>query len=214
MLDQNIVELINKMLDLDSFSTDIQKRFWDRMLHYLDHGKTNDVINGRTLEYIEKNLTKLIHFFESVGYTKEEYVHILSTMPSLINLADVIYNKYLMLGCIVKPGEVDIRKEKLLARPLDLMLGLDEIISRYLIISQTGYGVFTWNNMTHISKTSFANIFVTKIKPADYKIFENVDSAKQYMENMDVSDFPLDEVKKWDVNRELVEKYENKSFGI
>ena len=68
MIDESVVKLFEESLDLrNAASTEEQLNFWQSMKKYLTHGRKEDIINGRSLNYLTNNLTEIIKFLRSIN---------------------------------------------------------------------------------------------------------------------------------------------------
>lgn len=152
-------DLFNNKLGLASLDIHLQKEFLVAISHYLDHGRKEE-INGRTFGFVLKQLDSLILFLESVGYTNEEMVRIITNLPSILNTVDDLYKKYLLLGILEDPRKNNLRKEKLLNKTKDFMVGFNKIYARYKLVCETGYERLSWNVIVHASDREFCSIFI------------------------------------------------------
>ena len=144
---------------------------------------------------------------EWMGFNKKEMVQILGNLPNLLNSVDELYKKYLFLG-IIENEENSFRKNKLLNRTRDYMVGLSKIYARYKLICEAGYDNLRWNSLVHASDKEFARIFVrsTYVKP--YQLFDTEEQVYEWLENVNFDELNIEEIKCWDVNEELVRSYE------
>lgn len=208
MLDE-FKDLFYSKLDIGTLDFKEQSAFLAAMVKYLDHGR-KDKINGRTLEFVSRQLDSLIRFFESVGYTKKEMVQILTNLPSLLNTVDDLYKKYLLLGVVENPYNT-LRKDKLLHRTKDFIIGFNKIYARYKLVCEAGYDNPNWNVLVHASDREFAKIFVVGTYKKSYQVFTLPERVLEWLNGVSTSEFDLEQTKSWDVNKEIVEKYEERS---
>lgn len=208
MISNEFVEMFYKKLLLQQFSREFQENFLVAMARYLDHGRKEE-INGRTFEYVERQIDKLLLFLGSIGCTTWDAVKILTNMPSLLNTVDDLYNKYLFLG-IVENENNTFRKEKLINRTKDWMVGLPKMYARYRLVCDSGYGKANWNNLVHSSDREFASIFIHSAYNKNYQMFETLEEVMNWLKSVDVNELDFDLVKHWSVNEEIVARYEGK----
>lgn len=208
MMSNEFIEMFYKKLLLQQFSAEVQENFLIAMKRYLDHGRKEE-INGRTIDYVERQIDKLLLFLGSIDCTIGDAVIILTNMPSLLNTVDDLYNKYLFLGVIENENNT-FRKDKLINRTKDWMVGLSKIYARYRLVCDSGYGRANWNNLVHSSDKEFASIFIHNAYKKDYQMFETEGEVKNWLENVDVKELDFDLIKHWPVNEELVTRYEGK----
>ena len=209
MPNQDIVQLLEKKLDLNNISDDLRNAFWTKMVNYLDHGRKNGIINGRTYSFIEDKINTICDFFDLIHLTNEEKVIVLSNMPSLLNTCDELFNKYLLLGVIEKNG-TNIRKEKLVNKTNDYRVSLESIYRRYMVAVNTGYSNITWNLLVHASNSEFASIFIKGKHYKTYQIFDSLIALESYMNSISVDSLNIEDIKEWDSNREIMEEYEKR----
>ncbi|MDE5889095.1 MAG: hypothetical protein K2H20_03650 [Bacilli bacterium] len=209
MLSSEFVEMFYRKLHLSQCSIEQQEKFLISVTRYLDHGRKEE-INGRTLEYVERQLDKLLKFLGSIECTIEDAVTIMTNMPSLLNTVDVLYDKYLFLG-VVENEENTYRKDKLVNKTKDFMVGLPKIYARYRLVCESGYGKANWNNLVHSSDKEFASIFICGKYNKSYQLFDGYEGVMSWLADVDYSDLDIEEIKHWTINKEIVEKYEGKS---
>lgn len=212
MVDYEFIKLFMDKLDLSNLSENERNSFFAIMIKYLDHGR-KDAINGRTLLYVEAQLDKLLNLLECMGCTKEDCVKVLSNLPSLLNTVDDLYNKYLLLG-IVEDVDNSIRKDKLINKTKDYMVGISKIYARYRLIMESGYNVFSWNILMHATDSEFCKVFTRGKYFKPYQSFSDKDSVMRWLNQVDFGEFDIEQWKGLEVNKELVAKYEGKKTGI
>jgi len=203
-------DLFYSKLDLGRMSFNVQSLFLNAMTKYMMHGRHDDEVTGRTYEFLSEKLDVLIKFFEAVDCSKDEMVKIITSFPSIFNNADELYSKYLFLGIVEDPETNDFRKYKLVNKPMDYMVSLKKIYARYKMMIAFGYDDISWNNLVHVTDSEFCKIFVKGKYKKPYKEFDNEEDAMNFLNNIDVSDFDLESIKSWDVNKEIVARYEEK----
>ncbi len=209
MVSSAFLDMFYKKLFLNQCSPETQKSFLVAITRYLDHGR-KDEINGRTLEYVEKQLDKLLLFLESIGCTLEDAVTILINMPTILNTVDVLYDKYLFLG-VLENEDNTFRKNKLVNKTKDYMVGLPKIYARYRLICESGYDKVNWNNLVHSSDKEFASIFMHGKYDKSYQMFDRQDQVANWLASIDINELNIEEVKHWPINEEIVMRYEGKS---
>lgn len=207
MPNQDIIEFLEKKLKLNTVSDELRVEFWNKIVTYLDHGRQDGIINGRTLEFIERKINNLNSFFDMIHLTYEERVQVLTNMPTLLNTSDDLFNKYLLLGAIEKEGS-HIRREKLVNKTNDYRVGLDVIYKRYVIACNAGYSNISWNLLVHASHKEFASVFIKSEYNKPYQIFNNIMELEQYMNSISLDTLNFEDVKCWDSNKEIMEEYE------
>ncbi len=206
-------ELFNSKLKLKELDVGLQKEFLQAISKYLDHGR-KDEINGRTLGFVLKQLDSLTTFLDSVGYNNEEMVRIITNLPTILNTVDDLYNKYLLLGVLENYQKNDLRREKLLNKTKDFMVGFNKIYARYKLVCESGYERLSWNVLVHASDREFCSIFVRGTYKKHYQMFSNPTEVMKWLESVDSSEFDIESAKNWEVNKELVGRYEKRSKGI
>ena len=200
-MSDKLKELFYTKLGLEYLSEPIQKHFFDVMETYIKH--------GRTYEYIESTLERLLFFFNAIGIGNVEAVIILSNFPAILNIVDELYPKYLFLG-IIENDDNSFRRHKFFSKTKDYRVGLHKMYARYRLCLEAGYEDIKWNTLVHASDSEFAKIFVEGTYRKYYQIFHSVDQVNAWLESVDISELDLDEFKKLPVNEEIVEKYEGK----
>lgn len=210
---EDFKEIFYSKLDIQSMDLNIQRNFLESISKYLDHGR-KDEVNGRTLNFVLKQLEQLISFLECVGYTKEEMVRIITNFPPILNTIDDLYNKYLFLGLLEDPSKNDLRKDKLLNKTKDFMVGFNKMYARYKLICETGYDRLSWNTLVHASDREFCSIFVRSTYRKSYQLFTDPVQVMRWLKQINPDEFDIEEVKTLAANKELVEKYEKRSKGI
>ncbi len=212
-MNEDFKEIFYSKLDIQSMDLNTQRNFLESISKYLDHGR-KDEINGRTVNFVLKQLNQLISFLECVGYTKEEMVRIITNFPSILNTIDDLYNKYLFLGLLEDPSKNDLRKDKLLNKTKDFMAGFNKMYARYKLICETGYDRLSWNTLVHASDREFCSIFVRSTYRKSYQLFTDPVQVMRWLKQINPDEFDIEEVKTLAANKELVEKYEKRIKGI
>lgn len=212
-MNEDFKEIFYSKLDIQSMDLNTQRNFLESISKYLDHGR-KDEINGRTVNFVLKQLNQLISFLECVGYTKEEMVRIITNFPSILNTIDDLYNKYLFLGLLEDPSKNDLRKDKLLNKTKDFMVGFNKMYARYKLICETGYDRLSWNTLVHASDREFCSIFVRSTYRKSYQLFTDPVQVMRWLKQINPDEFDIEEVKTLAANKELVEKYEKRIKGI
>lgn len=197
--------LINK-LNLEKIDPNLAERFIASMIKYMEHGRKVGVVEGRSIDFLDKHLTELINFLNVIGLNDEEKIIVLCNMPSLINVSNDFVHKYLLLG-IIENDSNTYRRKKLINKTNDFRIGFKKLWGRYTLVTNVCYPNITWNVLVHASDKEFAKIFVKSTYYKSYQCFNTVEEVLDYVNNVSVDIFDLEEVKSWDVNKELVEKY-------
>ncbi len=212
-MNETFKELFYNKLGLDSMTLDMQRDFLKAMSDYLDHGRSNKN-NGRTLQFVAKQLSGLITFLECLDYNQEEIVRIITNFPSILNTVEDLYNKYLLLGVVENSVENNIRRDKLLNKTKEFMVGFNKIYARYKLICEAGYGRIGWNALVHASDREFSKIFVYGSYRKSYQLFSSQEAVIEWLKNVDATECDIESLKTLDVNKELVSKYEKRTKGI
>lgn len=194
-------------LKLDKIDDSLRDRFIDSMIKYMEHGRKAGVIEGRSIDFLDKHLTELIKLLDVVGLTLEEKIVVLTNLPSLINTSADMVKKYLLLG-IIENDNNTFRKDKLINKTNDFRIGLKKLWGRYTLVTNVGYPNINWNILVHASDKEFAKIFVKGAYYKPYQHFGSVEEVLDYVNNVTLEGFKLEEIMCWDVNKELVEKYD------
>ena len=212
MIDKKFVHLFYTSLDMSSIrDKNFLDNFWYSIHKYLSHGR-GDKVNGRTYEYVEKQLQNLIHTLDAIGYNKHEMAQIICNLPTVLNMGEELYKKYLFLAVIENEGN-NIRKNKILNRTKDIMAGFPRMYARYKLICYSGYNKPSWSNIVHASTKEFLSVFIKDKYEASHQVFKTFEEGIAWLESVDVNEFSLEDAKSWDINKEFVKKYENKSVG-
>lgn len=211
MIEKGFVKLFYDMLELSEIKDQkILDNFWYSIHKYLSHGrKDKEEINGRTLIYVKTQLEKLLTLLDCMGFTKEETIQMITNLPTIINMVDELYKKYLFLG-IIENEENSVRHEKFITKTKDLMIGFTKMYARYKMICESGYNRPTWSNILHASDNEFLKIFIKQKYYHDYQLFNNIEEATNWLNNVQVDDFDFELAKSWEVNKEFVTKYESR----
>lgn len=199
--------LFEEKLNIKSLPLNIQESFWVSITRYLQHGRKEGVVEGRTFEYLEKHLEELLKFLNALRYTDEEKVIIITRMPAILNTTKDVIDKFLLLG-VLENEENTFRRKKLLNKTNDYRVGIKKIYGRYITAVTAGYPNINWNLLVHATDTEFSAIFVKNVHEKDYQIFESAEDVLDFVNNVSLDTLDIEELKKWDVNREIVEYYE------
>lgn len=208
MISNDFLNLFYNKLGLKTMSKDIQTSLIASMTRYIDRGREN-MVNGRTMNFISLKLDNLIDLLNCIGLNKDEIICVLIDFPNILNSVDDLYNKYLILG-IVENSENTFRKRKLITKPKDFIVGLSNIYARYCLIKETGCDKISWNSLINTSKQEFANMFVKGTYQKPYQVFESVNQVLDWLSNVNIENLDIEYFKSLKVNEELVEKYEGK----
>lgn len=207
MIDVEVLEMFNEKLGIAYVGRELCEEFLKSMTRYLKHSKADaNKVGGRTKAFLEEKLNEFINLFSSFGYNAKELVIIISNNPYLLNVINDCYFKLLLLG-VIENSFNEVRKEKIITRTKDFMMSIEKIYARYKLICNTGYDKCNWTNLLSKSENEFCKIFVNK-SGMPHQIFNNLEEVKNYLYNIDVSDFNIEEFKSMDVNKEFVAKYE------
>lgn len=204
-----VTELFENKLKLKSLPGAVQISFWNAITKYLQHGRKEGVIEGRTLEYLEKHLDELLKFLDALMYTDEEKVIIITRMPAILNTTKDVIDKFLLLG-VIENQENTFRRKKLLNKTNDYRVGIKKIYGRYITAITAGYHNINWNLLVHSTDTEFASIFVKNVHEKDYQIFDTHEEVLAFVNNVSLDTLNIEELKNWDVNREIVDNYEGR----
>ena len=201
-----VAMLFEKKLHLSSIGETLKNKFLLVMSKYLEHGRTEGVIEGRTYEYLDRHLSELILLMDAIELSNEEKVIVLTNMPSLLNTSSDMITKYLLLG-VLENEDNTYRKKKLINKTNEYRIGLKKLYGRYVLATHAGYPEINWNLLVHSSDFEFAKRFVRASYYKPYQMFRDVEEVYAYLDRIDVSNIDIDEIMSWDVNRELVDKY-------
>ncbi len=200
-MNKEFKDLFYEQLLLGEVSFKEQSDFLLKMASYLKH--------GRTVEFVSEKINKLLEFLYALDLNTKDAIRILTLYPAILNTVDNLYEKYLFLGYI-EDLDNEVRKKKLLNSPRDFMIGLNKMYARFSLISESGYGVYNWNNLVHASDREFCRIFVKRTYEKPYQVFDNELQVLDYLSNVDINRLDISYFKKMTVNEELVRKYEGK----
>ena len=196
-LDENLKQYLSDRLCLDQFITSEEKKnFFAIISHYL--------LNRSTIETFIKNLEETVLFYEFVGVSYTDMIRSICNWPAVIHAnKEELFIKYLLLADVVsyRTGEL-ARDNILINHPKDLMTGLDTIYARIRFLQSEDAEVFLRNERITRRK-------VLKITHSEFEEIYRVDKEsllKMYPFTPDA----LEDIKEWELNRELVEKYEKK----
>ena len=203
-MEDSYLVFLEKKFGISTLPNEYRSKFYKAIGDYLNH--------GRTIDFLDTKIDLLFKFSKSIGLSQEEVVLVLSSFPGILNVVEDLYNKYLFLG-IVENEENTIRKDKLINKANDYRVGLRKIYSRYKFMVNIGYDKITWNSLVHATDQEFASIFVVGKYAKPYRIFGSTDEALKALNDIDISDFNVDDYKKIKVNRKIVEGYEGQGFG-
>ena len=141
---QDIGLLLERKLKLSVVSESLRNKFYIVMRKYLEHGRKEGVIEGRSYEYLDKHITELMLLMDALELTAEERVTVLTNMPSLINTGKDMVTKYLLLG-VLENEDNTFRKKKLINKTNDFRIGLRKLYGRYILATNAGYPEINWN---------------------------------------------------------------------
>ena len=201
-----VATLFEKKLHLSLVGEALRNKFLLVMSKYLEHGRTEGVIEGRTYDYLDRHLSELILLMDAIELSNEEKVIVLTNMPSLLNTSNDMITKYLLLG-VLENEDNTYRKKKLINKTNEYRIGLKKLYARYVLATHAGYPEINWNLLVHSSDFEFAKRFVRGSYYKPYQMFRDVEEVYAYIDRIDVSNIEIDEIMSWDVNRELVDKY-------
>ena len=139
-----VIMLFEQKLHLSTVPENLRNKFFIAMKKYLEHGRHEGHIEGRSYEYLDKHLTELMFLMDAIELTTEERIQVLTNMPSLINTSNDMITKYLLLGCL-ENDENGFRKKKLINKTNDYRIGLKKLYGRYILASNAGYPEINWN---------------------------------------------------------------------
>ena len=200
-------EVFEKYLNVSEI-IDNSDIFYEKIINYLKHSRNGEDISGRSISFIEESLGNLVYFLNIIGCSDIEKIIVIGNMPSILNSVEELYKKYLFLGVVCDNG--DIRKDKIVNHTKDYMCGLKTIYKRYCLVRDSGYNKYTWNVLVHSTDDEFANIFITGTYSYRHKIFSSKDDVDKWLSSVNVDNIDWESIKKMDVNKEIVNKYENK----
>ena len=200
-MDKRFKDLFYEKLLLGEVSFKEQSAFLLKMTAYLEH--------GRSIDFVEEKINKLLEFLYALGLGTKEAIKILTAYPAILNTVGNLYEKYLFLGYIENLDNT-VRINKLLNSPRDFMIGLNKMYARFRVITDSGYGIYNWNNLVHASDREFCKIFVKGTYDKPYQIFDNELEVLDYLSRVDTKKLDMSSLKEMVVNEELVSNYEGK----
>lgn len=212
MLDNELVQLFYKKLHMNELTKEEQVSLLRSVTMYLQHNRSQD-IKGRTADFLDTKLSTFVSIGEAIGLSYPEMAKAIGGFPNILNTIDDFYNKYLILG-VVENEDNTIRKAKLVTKPRDFAVGLQQVYARYKLVCESGYNGFTWNTLVHASKGEFASIFVSGVYKKPYQLFSDKERVVRWLDNVDVAEIDMSSFKEMDVNKEIVLNYENKDKGL
>ena len=201
-----VATLFEKKLHLSSVGEALRNKFLLVMSKYLEHGRTEGVIEGRTYEYLDRHLSELILLMDAIELSNEEKVIVLTNMPSLLNTSGDMITKYLLLG-VLENEDNTYRKKKLINKTNEYRIGLKKLYGRYVLATHAGYPEINWNLLVHSSDEEYAKRFVKGAYYKPYQMFSSIEDVYAYVDKVGLEGLDIDEIMSWDVNRELVDKY-------
>lgn len=201
-----VIMLFEKVLHLSTVSESTRNAFFISMRKYLEHGRHEGHVEGRSYDYLKEHLTELMLLMDAVELTNEERVQVLTNMPSLLNTSKDMITKYLLLGCLENEDNT-FRKKKLINKTNDYRIGLKKLYGRYILASNAGYPKINWNLLVHSTDSEFAKRFVRGPYYKPYQIFSSSEEVFVYIEKVSLDSLDIDEIMSWNVNREIVDRY-------
>lgn len=188
-------------LHLDLLSSNTQTYFYNVMTRYMAH--------GRTYEFVDRSLTKLLELFDIIGINRIEAVIVISNDPAILNNVNDLYNKFIFLG-IIENEDNTFRKHKFFSKTKDYRVALETMYKRYCFCLESGYTDIKWNTLVHATDNEFAKIFVESTYRKPYQRFTSLQEALEYIKDREYPEIDMEEFKKLDVNEEIVSQYEGK----
>ncbi len=198
--------LFEQKLHLSTVSESTRNAFFISMRKYLEHGRHEGHVEGRSYDYLKEHLDELMNLMDAIDLSTEERVQVLTNMPSLLNTSKDMITKYLLLGCLENEDNT-FRKKKLINKTNDYRIGLKKLYGRYILASNAGYPEINWNLLVHSSDTEFAKRFVRGPYYKSYQMFERMDEVLAYVDKVSLDTLDIDVIMSWDVNREIVDRY-------
>ena len=192
---RNILE--DKLFIEEFLKPEDEKKFLAVMEKYL--------LNRSAVSTFVKNLDDTIAFYEVVGVTYDKMLQSIMKWPAIIHAdKNELFKKYLLAALIInsQTGECD-RKNILIEHPKDFMTGLDTIYSRIMYLKSGSADL----RDEHVTRRKIFKATHTEF----YEMYGV--SKNQLLRIYIIDDDIIEEIKKWDVNKELVRKYEGKGFG-
>ena len=198
--------LFETVLHLSTVSESTRNAFFISMRKYLEHGRHEGHVEGRSYDYLKAHLTELMILMDAIELSNEERVQILTNMPSLLNTSKDMITKYLLLGCLENEDNT-FRKKKLINKTNDYRIGLKKLYGRYVLASNAGYPEINWNLLVHSSDSEFAQRFVRGPYYKPYQMFATSEEVFAYIDKVSLDGLDIDEIMSWNVNREIVDRY-------
>ena len=205
----DVAILFQNKLKLNTVDSKLQIVFAESIRRYLEHSRRDGVVEGRTYQFLEQHLNELTMFFDAIELSTEERIIVITNMPSIINTSSDILSKYLLLGAIENEDN-SFRRRKLVEKTNDFRIGLKKLYGRYVLATEAGYPDINWNLLVHSSDREFSSRFIKSKYSKKYQFFENEEQVLKYLDEIPFEGFNIEMLKSWDVNREIVEYYEEK----
>ncbi len=196
-LDINLKMELDKRLFLDQFVTpEVKETFFSIIEKYLG--------NRSRIETFLNNLDGTIEFYELIGIDYADMISSIMNWPAIIH-ADKkeLFVKYLLLADVVSWRTGELARENILVNhPKDLMTGVDTIYARIAYLS-------TDNGTLLLRNENLTRRKILKVTHNEFEEMYHIDKER-LLERFPLTVESLETVKEWDLNRELVERYEKK----
>ena len=197
-LSEDIKRILTEKLFLEQFLNEKEiEKFYAMIEHYL--------LNRSTTETFLKNIDATIQFFELVGVDYRGMLTSMMNWPAIIHAnKDELLIKFMLLADVVsfRTGEL-ARYNILINHPKDLMTGIETIYAR-LCYLQSEQGKIMLRN---------EGITRRKVLKVTHSEFEEIYRIKKedLLERYPFTPDALEDIMRWESNREFVEKYEEKT---
>ena len=200
MLDERIKFVLeDKLFVKEHLSLEDEQKLYAIISSYLE--------NRTSLSTFIKNLDDTIAFYELIGVSYSDMIRSIMIWPAIMHAdKNELVKKYLILVYVVnaKNGMCD-RDNIVINHPKDLMTGFDTIYARVM----------------HLSRMAFDGELRTEVITRR-KLFKTTNlefeqsyglSKEMLLERYPVTEDVIESLKKHNMNKELVEKYESQGFG-
>lgn len=197
IIDENLKSILEEKLFIKEFlSHQDEEKFFEIMGKYL--------LNRSTVETFLTNLDETIQFYEIVGVSYDKMLLSIMKWPAIIHAdKNDLFYKYLLAACIsnVDNGECD-RENILISHPKDFMTGFDTLYGRIMFLRSGIYNLRT----EYITRRK-----VLKTTNGEFEEIYGI-SKDELLKSYPINENIIEMIKKWDENKELVEKYDSKGF--
>ena len=196
-LSDELKRILNEKLFLEQFlNKDEIDKFYAMISHYL--------LNRSTQETFLKNIDETISFYELVGVDYRDMLISMMNWPAIIHSnKEELFIKFLLLANVVswRTGEL-ARYNILINHPKDLMTGVDTVYARLCYLQSENAKILLRNEGLTRRK-------ILKVTHNEFEEMYKI-SKEDLLSRYPFTSEALNEVMRWESNREFVEKYEEK----